>query len=61
MSKGVKNMKKVATDAITLVYRCPECNEEYSQLLTEVVESGTATCSECDCNCELEDFVYVDA
>ena len=54
-------MKKIATDAITLVYKCPECDEEYSQLLTDIVETGTATCTECDCDCELEDYVFVDA
>ena len=38
---------------VLLIYRCPECGTQYQQCADEVVESGTAYCPGCECDCTL--------
>jgi len=52
---------KIKVEDITLLYVCPICGEKFRQPLSEIVEAGTAVCTDCDYDCELEDEVLVDS
>ena len=52
-------MQTVKVEKITLLYSCPECGDRVSQNLSDIVEVGTAVCSECDVDMELEDFATI--
>lgn len=47
---------KIKTNRIELLYVCPDCGEEYSQFLTDIVQNGTLTC-ECGPDMLLQDYV----
>jgi len=46
---------KVNCSQVILIWSCPDCKKIYNQNLYEIVESGTAVCPECDCDCQLEE------
>lgn len=52
-------MKELPVEKIILQYKCPLCGDTHEQPLSEIVEVGTAICTECDCDMELQDTVKV--
>lgn len=50
---AARRVKKVDPSDVTLIYECPDCEAEYRQDASEIVESGTAVCPECDSDCDL--------
>lgn len=46
----------IRVDRIILDYRCEKCNETGQQLLSDIVEVGTAICPECGDDMELDEF-----
>lgn len=52
-------MIKIRTESITLSYTCDECKAVATQSLSEIVESGTAVCPNCDTDMVLDDTIRV--
>lgn len=50
---------KIETSKIVLHFHCPECKESGIMKLDQIVETGTAVCTDCDEDMELDDFVEV--
>ena len=48
---------KIKTNLITLNYTCSNCGTKAEQDLSEIMECGTAVCSECDRDMDLDDQV----
>lgn len=48
-----KYKKTYTPDNVVLLYKCPDCEEEFHQPASELDESGTAFCPECERDCEL--------
>ena len=59
MSKTQKTPKLVPVEKVVILYACPECKATAEQPLDEIVQSGTAVCTECDCDMELQDNVKI--
>jgi len=55
-----RKVTRIRADKITLSWTCPECNAHFVSLLDCIVENGTAICSECGTDCELDASVTVE-
>lgn len=52
-------MYKIPVNFIVLTYTCASCEDKAHQPLSEIVQSGTAICPDCDIDMELDDDVSI--
>ncbi len=52
-------MYKIPVSFIMLTYTCASCKDKAHQPLTEIIESGTAVCTDCEQDMELDEHVSI--